>query len=79
MFGAVKAGILPDNLWVVSGNLIPKMCVFKKTLTVIAAVSHQVNSGQIVAILQWAAIAIESSLTLNEIKIYKELKFSAWV
>lgn len=78
MFGTVKAGILPDNLWVVSGNLIPKMCVSKKIVMVIAAVSHQVNSDQIVAVLQWAAIAIESSLTLNEIKIYEELKFSAW-
>lgn len=55
------------------------MCVSKKIVTVIAAVSHQMNSDQIVAVLQRAAIAIESSLTLNEIKIYKELKFSAWV
>lgn len=54
----VKAGVLPDNLWVVSGNLIPKMCVSKKMVTIVAAVSHQVGSDQIVAVSQWAAIAI---------------------
>lgn len=78
MFETVKAGILPGSLRIVSGKLISKMCVSKK----IDGQNCCVTSGephQIVAVLHWAAIEIQSSLTFDEIKIYEELKFSAWI
>lgn len=48
-------------------------------MTVVAAVSRQLKSDQVTAVLQWAAIAIQSSIMFNEIKIYEELKCSTWV
>lgn len=50
------------------------MCVSKKIDGVKSGEPHQ-----IVAVLHWAAIEIQSSLTFDEIKIYEELKFSAWI